>query len=272
MAISKKDDISELNFPSPLSKISLNSTLVAFLLIDGKLFVQSLYIDENGNISQIIFPDKDVASQSSQSFKITCFAISEDFLVYATLGGVIHHYSISDWVLINEIKHKQGIKSLNLSPNGVKFTFVDEKGDVYFSNPVIQYILKLPVKKSIGSIWNKSSNCSNATVFIVWDSEFITVFAFYSYSIRGPECLSLGTCKLPFGLVPIILLDGKLSCLTPNGKMTDVLLYRDTPSDETGLGMYYPSDLTDVAIRSEYDQIKLLQLIYNSGKINGFYK
>jgi hypothetical protein len=142
--------------------------------------------------------------------------LTDDFLVYTTSTGLVHHYSINDWGMLNEIKHSQSIQKLALNGRGVKFVFTDVKGDAFLCNPFDSTITKIPfVPPGIqGVLWEaKSSSQISRDKFILWNSNVIHTYLVRANTIKGPQCIKLGNTKLSQGLFPINLVDNAISCL-----------------------------------------------------------
>lgn len=98
-------------YAASIVSASLNSSLAAILLANGKLIVHSVdTVDSTtGKAIQKSFPSKDVAAKHSSQGKdllIETYEITEDLIIYGSSSGMIHHYVLKEWVLVNEIKHK----------------------------------------------------------------------------------------------------------------------------------------------------------------------
>lgn len=197
----------------------MNYNYAAVLLEDGKLHLhlidQNSAADKGGGTKSSavkIFPDK----EGGNDMRITCVAITNDFLVYGTSDGLIHHSTLGDWVVINSNKHKFGIKSISLNyKGGTKFIFQDDKGDGYLCNPSTEMTIKIGSisAKTIGALWNYSSQQQQQTsahrsIFVSWDANLITTTYFQQYSTRGPQLNTLGVTRLPYGLQPVLIVDG----------------------------------------------------------------
>lgn len=60
--------------------------------------------------------------------------------------------------------------------------------------------------------------------FVVYDDSRVYTYLYFADHVDGPQCVLVGSSALPFGLVPIRLDQGTLTCLTPSGKCTAVTL------------------------------------------------
>lgn len=273
-------------YQSGIASVALNSYLSAILLNDGKLYLHSIDTVEptTGKPLQKVFPEPEFMSKyADKKVIVTCFALTEDFLIYGTSNGYIHTFVQKEWILINEIKHKvgptliqYGIRMLSLSPKGVKFSFIDDKNEALICNPASSSLLKISGSSgnTIGMLWNRSNvnneGNSQRNIFVVWDNLNIITFAYQPFTVKGVECVALGFTRLPYGLNPVNLINGDLSCLTPSGKLTIVPLVTTVENKETikNLACLYIPKAADLESKSEFEQGKALQTLYSLGKLS----
>jgi hypothetical protein len=67
------------------------------------------------------------------------------------------------------------------------------------------------VAKTLGVLW-ESRHVAGKYIFITYDDAYITTYVFHQFIAKGNQCQVLGTTKLPFGLKPILLYDGVVTC------------------------------------------------------------
>ncbi|KAJ1537325.1 WD repeat-containing protein 19 [Nowakowskiella sp. JEL0078] len=240
--------------------ISLSEVYAAIVLQDGRMVVHR--IDGSGDAK--IFPDKKkiVGAVDSTSdlrgnllMKINCAKINSDLLIFGTNDGMLIYYTVIDWILVSELKHKIAIRKIYPNPKGgTKIIFRDAINEAFIFTPTTDFLMPIPsmTETTQDIAWERSPK-NKRHLFISWDDDFITVYVYHQNSVKGPQCLALGATKLPFGLKPILLCDGVLTCQTTSGKLSIINLstheiHKDIPN------------------LNEQDQGKYLQLLYTIGK------
>ncbi|KAJ3330817.1 WD repeat-containing protein 19 [Blyttiomyces sp. JEL0837] len=217
--------IGPTEYLASISAVSISGTVAAVLLTDGRLQVHSLDCPGTSQPPyQKIFPDKDLM-HDGEPVQITCVSVTNDLLVYGTSNGLIHHFSTEDWALVNELTHKVGIVSIVPQPRRSRLIFKDEMNDIYFYDPVKGLIFLIPniSTKTLGVLW-ETTQSQDRSIFMSWDDSFLTTHSFQPMSVKGPQCMSLGTTKLPHGLKPLLFNEGAVICQTPGGKLLPVNL------------------------------------------------
>ncbi|KAI8831390.1 hypothetical protein BC829DRAFT_409646 [Chytridium lagenaria] len=196
---------------------------------NGRLQVHALDPrSANGQGFQRVFPDKDILSKYGENgSQIVSAHITNEMLIYAMAAGVIHHYSVEEWSLVHEFKHKKGVVSVFPRPASAKLVFRDEVNDFFLLDPVKD-------AKTTTVLWEACPN-PDRTVFVSYDD--------------APQCLSLGTTKLPYGLKPIIFIDGSVLC-----QLMTIFLTTNEPLASK-----------NIAALTEQAQGKSLQLAYTLG-------
>ncbi|KAJ3227474.1 WD repeat-containing protein 19 [Clydaea vesicula] len=272
------------SFVANIVSISLNAQFSSVLLADGKLYLNSIEEQEQNTIEkskqfQKVFPEKDILLKikPGKDFKVTCVELTNEFLIYGTSNGLIHHYVLKEWVLVNEIKHKYGIRNLAVNEKGVKFTFIDDKNEAYLCNPASNTMLRIVggLPNSSGMIWNKiinspAQNQSHRNIFVSWNNNSINTFSYQPFTTRGAECVLLGATRLPHGMIPITAINGVLTCLTASGKLSLVPLISNEEikeSNRTGTMLYVPKLSSEVETKNEIEQGRILQLYYSLGQM-----
>ncbi|KAI9206652.1 uncharacterized protein BJ171DRAFT_597315 [Polychytrium aggregatum] len=236
-----------------IKNLCLNNRYCAATLSDGCLHIHSIENDGSSLDTLKVLPEKEFIRKASSEvpLAVTCAAITHDFIVYGTNNGLIHHYSNDDWVLVNEIKHKKPIQAIYPCPRGgTRMLFRDDDNDLFVLSPTSDAFLQIPgiAANNRGILWECGAP-SKYQIFVSWDDDFITTFAYNPFTLKGQACISLGTTRLPFGLKPLLLLNGALTCQTQGGKLTVVNLatheliagIQGFPEEEQGkaLQLYY---------------------------------
>ncbi|KAJ3113681.1 WD repeat-containing protein 19 [Physocladia obscura] len=237
---------------------SLNATMAAVLLTDGRLQVHS--IDERAIVLPPsftkLFPLPDM-----EQLVITCVSLTNELLIYGSESGHIHHFSLEDWALVSEVKHQTAINEIYPQPKRARFIFRDENGDSYLCDPVADVLFSVPniSAKTTGFVWETCTS-SDRSVFVSWDDIFITTHVYVPNSIKEQQCLALGTTKLPHGLKPLLFNEGAVICQTPGGKLSHIRLSTHEPINLL---------LDD---KSEKAVGKILQMLYTLGRFSGTVK
>ncbi|KAJ3110612.1 WD repeat-containing protein 19 [Phlyctochytrium bullatum] len=249
--------VMERDYIGTVAAISISDRLAAVQLTDGRVQVHPIDAKPTTTQnSQRMFPEKDVMSKLGEdASRIVSSHITNELFIYAMAGGVIHHYTTENWTLVNEYKHKKGITALFPQPGTTKLVFRDDVSDFFIYDPVRDGTFAIPniSAKSVAAVW-EANGVPGKALFVTYDDAFITTHAFHSYTIKGPQCLTLGTTKLPYGFRPLIFADGAVLCQTPSGKIMNVALSTHEPLANKNL-----LSLTEQA------QGKALQLCYTLG-------
>lgn len=205
--------------------ICLNSEYAA-VSFEGK--VQLHLIEAEGEARQMaseeresrLFPDR----EHGDAARIVCHTLSNDFLVYGTDNGQLVFFLLEDWQSVNEYRHPVGIKKVYADSAGIRVIFVDDKADAFVYNPVNDHCVDVP---------NLSAACQEIMwdnwlvdkgTFVAYDADNVYSYIYIRESIRGPKCDFIGQTKLPYGSKPMMLYNGEVTLLLPNGKTTTLQL------------------------------------------------
>ncbi|ORY49888.1 WD repeat-containing protein 19 [Rhizoclosmatium globosum] len=257
LSLKPGENVFQKDYLGTVKLASLNTSMAAVLLVDGRLQVHS--IDERAIVLppsfNKVFPLPDT---ESQDLVITAVSLTNDLLIYGTASGHIHHFSLEDWALVSEVKHQTSIQEICPQPKRARFIFRDENGEAYLCDPVADVLFSIPniSTKTVGFIWETSAS-SERSIFVSWDDMFITTHAYIPYSIKEQQCLALGTTKLSHGLKPLLFVDGVVVCQTPGGKLSHVRLSTHEPINIQGI-----DDKNEKAVG------KMLQMLYTLGRMN----
>ncbi|XP_041357231.1 WD repeat-containing protein 19-like isoform X2 [Gigantopelta aegis] len=188
-----------------------------------------------------LFPDKE-----HKDVRITCHDLTPEFLIFGTDKGNIEYFFIEDWEFVNQYRHVTGIRKVYPDPSGTRLIFIDDKSEGFVYNPVMDSVINIPELSSAtqGILWDNSS--SEKAVFVAYDSEQIHSYVYCRESVKGTphitshymgyyepanfgatvcsQVLYVGSSRLPFGQVPILLYNGEITLQTQNGKLGTLLL------------------------------------------------
>ncbi|KAJ3191343.1 WD repeat-containing protein 19, partial [Dinochytrium kinnereticum] len=136
----------EKEYIGTVKSISMNDSMAAVLLTDGRLQVHPLDARAAGGQGfQKLFPEKDVVAKlGEEGSQILSAHITNEILVFAMACGVIHHYAIEEWALVNEFKHKKGLVSIFPQNGSTKLVFRDEVNDFFLTDPVRDGCFQIP--------------------------------------------------------------------------------------------------------------------------------
>lgn len=146
-------------------------------------------------------------------------------------GGIFYFY-LEDWQYVNEFKHITGVTYLTSDPYGTRLVFIDDKADAFVYNPVNDEQVSVPnfSAKTSGIIWEQWQ--LDKGIFMSWDDELIYTYLYSRESISGPDCKLIGTTKLPFGHVPLLLVNGEVYLHTTSGKVITQTLDSHVAEDD----------------------------------------
>lgn len=214
-----------------VQSIRLNSDY-ASALIEGK--IQLHIIDGEQNDSEEresrLFPDGDFSN-----IRITCHAMTSDFLIYGTDTGSIQFFLMEDWQIVNDFKHVAGIRNVFPDPSGTRLVIIDEKMDGLIYNPVNDHTVQIVGFPSTAKcvVWDYFH--PEQGVFVAFDDQQVYSFVYAKETIEGPKVELVGSTKLPSGQHPLLLYNGEVTCQTQSGKTTALRLsshqFEDTFKD-----------------------------------------
>lgn len=212
--------IKDREYLSNISNMKLNTDYASVLYTNGILQLHLIETpNEDGEEKENkLFPDNDVRGK----IKVTSHQLTTNFLIFSTNVGHIRFFSIDDWKFATEFRHETGVKQLYSDSSGTRLIFLDDKTNSYLYNPIIdESLLISECPNSLrGIIWD----VSDRNTFIMYDSSNINTYYYNKDSIYGTSITKVGTTKLPFKQVPLMLHNGELHLETPNGKIVQFML------------------------------------------------
>ncbi|XP_012288065.1 WD repeat-containing protein 19 [Orussus abietinus] len=211
----------ERDYLATVDSIRLNEVYVS-VLFDGKLQLQSIKTEQtliNSGKESKMFPDSNVSD-----VKITCHALSPDFLVFGNDMGRIIYFSLEGFNNSTEFSHNTGIRELFLDANGTQLCFIDDKSDVYVYDPINENTFQVPdCPDSIeGIIWDQ--NLFERAIFGVYNKNVIVSYIFVKHCVDGVKVIKISTTKLPSETIPTLMYSGELTLSTVGSKLTQIVL------------------------------------------------
>ncbi|CAK9825837.1 WD repeat-containing protein 19 [Anthophora retusa] len=211
----------ERDYLATIDSIRLNETYVS-VLFDGKLQLHSIQMDQaltKKEQDTKMFPDL-----NASDFKITCHALTADFLIYGSDMGHIIYFCLEVFNQSTEHVHDNGIKDVYLDANGTQLCFIDNKFDAYIYNPMYETVVQIPDCPDCmeGVIWDQ--NILERNIFAVYNKTIITTYIFVKYFIEGTKVVKISTTKLPSDTLPLLMYSGELTLGTISKKLIQITL------------------------------------------------
>ncbi|XP_024939624.1 WD repeat-containing protein 19 isoform X2 [Cephus cinctus] len=166
-----------------------------------------------------IFPQS-----SALDAKITCHALSPEFLVYGNDMGRLTYFYLETFNESTELSHNNGIKQIFLDANGTHLCFIDDKSDVYVYDPINESVIQVPdcPDNVAGIIWDQ--NIFERSIFAIFNKNIIVTYIFVQYYIEGMKVIKVGTTKLPTETIPLLMYSGEVTLSTAGNKLTQMTL------------------------------------------------
>lgn len=212
--------IKDREYLSNIISIKLNTDYASVLYSNGSLQLHLIETpnDDTDEKENKLFPENDIREQ----MKISSHQLTTNFLIFATNLGHIRYFSLDDWKFATEFRHDSGIKDLYSDPSGTRLIFLDEKTNSYLYNPIIDEYLLISDCPSplVGVIWE----VNDRNTFIMFDNTTLFSYYYNKDSIYGTSITKVGTTKLPYKQVPLMLHNSELHLETPSGKLVQMML------------------------------------------------
>lgn len=226
----------EQEYVGSVKKVMISGVYAA-VLTDGKVTVHMI----EGNQQQSrLFPGRDEAMFG----KITCMALADDFMFYATETGSLEVFYLPEMTILPaaELRLERGIAKLFPNAMGTRVVVIDDSGLVYLYNPVTggggpnQSLIRFDMApQSIQSvIWD----VQESNVVILNDGKCLHTYVYAAVSMRGPVLTKLGPIEIstegeisvkpdhvdfPSENQPLICINGTFTMMTPGGTLTTFL-------------------------------------------------
>ncbi|XP_033151468.1 WD repeat-containing protein 19 isoform X1 [Drosophila mauritiana] len=207
--------LSERDFPRSVESMKLNADYCA-ALCPPQLILQAIAAD-NPNCKdklQAVFPTA-LPNMPSDAV-ITCFALSQELLIFATDIGHLVFYSLEKWDSCTIYRHSMGIRQLFMDIEGTKVIFIDDHSQGYVFLPVVEEALLIPdiPKQCLGCLWD----LTQPNIFISYDARIVNTHVFVRHSVQGTHTLMVGESKLNPGQFPLLLCGGEMALHIDGGQ------------------------------------------------------
>ncbi|XP_016930699.3 WD repeat-containing protein 19 isoform X1 [Drosophila suzukii] len=207
--------LSERDLPRSVESMKLNADYCA-ALCPPQLILQAIATD-NPNCKdklQTVFPTA-LPNMPSDAV-ITCFALSQELLIFATDIGHLVFYSLEKWDSCTIYRHSMGIRQLFMDIEGTKVIFIDDHSQGYLFLPVVEEALLIPdmPKQCLGCLWD----LTQPNIFISYDARIVNTHAFVRHSVQGTHTLKVGESKLNPGQFPLLLCGGEMALHVDGGQ------------------------------------------------------
>ncbi|GMS90421.1 hypothetical protein PENTCL1PPCAC_12596, partial [Pristionchus entomophagus] len=215
--------VSHYEYLSTVLDVRVNGAF-AVVIMDGRLRLQTIleddHLDAAGLVRSANFPEPE------RNARLVDAALTEDFLIFATDTNYVVYFALTEWQVVSEYRHPQGIRKIFVEPDGVRLILFDGKMDTFVYSPVDDSLLKLPAIGATiqykGALWETFT--IDRDTFIVYDSNEIYVFLLSRDEIGGEGIVNVGKTKLDYGHTPLMLSKGIVNCLTTSGRTSTILL------------------------------------------------
>ncbi|KAJ3412566.1 WD repeat-containing protein 19 [Chytridiales sp. JEL 0842] len=260
------DIILAKEYPGDILSVSLSKTHACVLLSDGRVQVHPLPDPSSDSRKRSTIPSSEIITRGGQKdggIKFTCAFILNELFVGATTEGDIRYYTTDTGTLVSEYRHQRPILSLVPKQGSTRLIFIDDVNDAFVyspTDPITGFNIPNVSAKLKGILWETPSpTCvADRCIFVAWDDAFVTTYAFQPLTFKAkPQCLSLGTTKLPSGTLPLLFTAGSLHCLTASGTLTTLpLSTHEIPTP------------TKIASMQELQLGKIMQGLYTLGLLD----
>ncbi|XP_014214190.1 WD repeat-containing protein 19 [Copidosoma floridanum] len=211
----------ERDYLASVESMNMNE-VYASVLFDGKLQLHSIKSDSSlmsaGKDSKM-FPD-----HSALSSRITCHALSADFLVYGDDLGDIVYFHLEEFKRATKLSHNNGIKQLYLDANGSLLSFIDSKLEAFVWDPINEASYYAPdCPDSVqGILWDQ--NLDERTIFAAYNGTTVATYAFMRYHVNGTRVNKISETKLPSDTMPALMYSGEVTLTTAGSKLIQITL------------------------------------------------
>lgn len=197
--------INEQEYIGVVKEVQLNSTY-AVILTDSKAIIHPIEPSANSQNQTKTFPGREEGSMS----KVTCIALTEEFLYYGTEAGTVEAFFLTEWKVLPGVELRldppNPIKRLDPNASGTRLVVTDSSNTCFLFNPVtggginqsITQFDKLP-SVIIQVLWD----LSDKNVVMFYDGSFMHTYIYVHTSIKGPVLLKLGPV--------VVSLDGEIT-------------------------------------------------------------
>ncbi|XP_062563462.1 WD repeat-containing protein 19 [Armigeres subalbatus] len=220
--------LGDREYMSEIKEVALSSEYCA-VLCGGQIMLHSIETTNESTMNRDpkIFPDEVRGMNESV---ITCLALTNDFLCFATDLGNIVHFSLERWSLVVQFRHQVGIKTIHVDLDGTRMVFIDDHNHGYVYISASEETIRIPEfpKHAVGVLWD----FSHPIVFIAFDRSSCVTYALVRASVEGKRVEKVGVTSLISDQMPLMLYDGELCLHGSGGQLTNIVL--DTHANKPG--------------------------------------
>lgn len=240
--------INEQEYVGVVKEVQLNATF-AVILTDSKAIIHPIESSPTAQSQTRTFPSREEGSFA----KVTCIALTDDFLYYGTEAGTVEVFFLGEWALLSgaELRLDNPIKRLYPNSSGTRVVVVDSANQCFLFNPVTgggvnQSITQFDQAPStiVSVMWDFEEK----NVIMFYDGKYIHSFIYIPVSIKGALVIKLGPVvvsstgevnltpdriELNPGNIPILSSAGALTCQTAAGSPSSIVhpFFRDLGGD-----------------------------------------
>ena len=227
--------VSEQEYLATVRDIVLNQNFAA-VLMDNKVLLHPIEPTAESQRQTKTFPLKEEGPYS----RITCVAMTDDFLFYGTEAGTVEMFYIPEWAVLSAAELRIlncSIKQIHPNSTGTKVVVMDSNNDIHLYNPVagggvnksiVQFDDAPSIVRSV--MWDVAEN----HVVMLFDGKSLHTYTYVSTSVKGPLLSKLGPveiaddgsvalvpekCDMPPAQSPIISVSGVITCQTVAGAL-----------------------------------------------------
>ncbi|XP_049544255.1 WD repeat-containing protein 19 [Anopheles darlingi] len=220
--------LGDREYMSEIKQVALSSEYCA-VLCGGQIMLHPVEVtnEVTQNREPKLFPDE---IRGMAEAVITCVGLTNEFMCFATDLGSIIYFSLESWSTVVQFRHPAGVRAIYPDVDGTRLVFIDDHSQGYLFVAASEETLRIPEfpKHCRGVLWD----CSQSHIFVAFDRNICTTYAFVRVSVRGKLVERVGTTSLISDQRPLLLYDGDLCLHSSAGKLTSIVL--DTHANKPG--------------------------------------
>ena len=229
--------VNEQEYPGTVRAVQLNAKF-AVVMTDNKAHLHPIESDSKTEGKSVIFPSREEGAFS----RVTCIALTDDFLYYGTEAGTVEVFYLQDWVMLPgvELRLDNAIKQLHPNLNSSLLVVVDSAAQTFLFNPLNGGGVNTSITRFEESPKNVNSvlwDVKEKGVVILYDGKFAHTYVYISSSMKGSLLTKLGPVSVSSdgqielnpdkvevagGNIPIMSAGGVMTCQTGGGNLTTI--------------------------------------------------